>query len=106
AAVAVDRGHETVAAIAHPLAAVAHVKARRVRGVRQREAELQLSAGRVRLADVANDEPRPLVVQRDRSRNVRLANARIRVAQAEVADVLAKLPLERSALALAEQIRL
>ena len=105
APVALDRADQAVAAVAHALAAVADVEARPPR-IRQREAELQLAARRVRLADVANDEPRPLIVEGNRARDVRLADSRIGVAEAEVADVLSELPLQRSALALAEQVRL
>src|SRR5262249_51500789 len=73
---------------------------------RKREADLDLAAARRRLADVANDEPRLLVIRRHRSRDVRLLDPGIRIGEAEILDVLAELPLERAALALAEQVRL
>src|SRR5512133_4096817 len=94
AAVAVDRGDETIAAIAHTLATVADEESREAR-IRERETDLQLAAGRVRDADVANDEARALLVERDRSRDVRLFDARVGVAHVEVADVPAELPLQR-----------
>ncbi len=105
ASVALNRSHQAVTAVADTLAAIADVEARIPR-VGQRPTELELATGRVRLADVANDEPRSLIVEGNRAGNVRLLDARIGIAEAEVADVLPELPLQRSSLALAEQVGL
>src|SRR4029079_8883210 len=105
APVAIDRGDETVAAVLHALTAVRRVEACRLR-VGEREADLQLSAGRRRLTDVLNDEARLLMVGGDRARHVRLLDERIGVAQAEILDVFPELPIQRTALALAEEVRL
>src|SRR5512146_2596158 len=105
APVAVDRAHESFAAVLHTFTTVARVESRRLR-VWHQEAKLHLPAGDRRLADVANDEPRLLMVRGHHSRDVRTLDVRVGVAEAEVLDVTAKLPLQRAALALAEQVRL
>src|SRR5262249_51103888 len=105
AAVALNRRHEPVAAVLHLLTTVARVETRRPR-VEYRQSELQPAAGGHGLAAFANYEARLLMVRRNRSRQVRLLDARIAVAHRVVVDVLAELPLDRTTLALAEQIRL
>src|SRR5690348_4909963 len=81
AAVAVDSGNEAVSTVADSLAAVADEEPSQPR-VRERKTKLKLAALRVRHADVLDDEPRALLIERDRPRYVRLLDARIRIAQA------------------------
>src|SRR5438552_3333239 len=72
----------------------------------EREAELEAPAGLLAAAEVADGVAGAGVEQRDGARDPALADGRVGVAQREVVDVLAELPLELAALSAAEEVRL
>src|SRR6267143_5633892 len=111
---------------AHAVVAAEGARERRVRGrageallidaVRQeqprvivaehREAQLQARAAPPQAADVGDDVPHPRIVHAERRGDARFAHGGIGERDVEIVDVLAELPLEPAALALAKQVRL
>src|SRR5882724_13230819 len=77
-----------------------------VAGAQERKAKLDTAAGLLPPPEVADGVARAGIEERDGARDAALADGRIGVAQREVVDVLAELPLELAALAPAEQVRL
>src|SRR5690606_28453553 len=73
---------------------------------RERIADAQVRADARVLAEVGDAEPRLRVVALDLRRHQRAADVRVRVRGVEVVDEAAVLPVDRAALALAEEVRL
>ena len=105
AAVRRDLAEQAGAAVAYGFRAVGDAEARPA-GPEEREREPQRSARACGLPEVRDRVLRLRAVERHRHGGARLVQRRIGVRELQVVDVSAVLPVDRAALALAEQVRL